>query len=127
MSEMDKIAITCTGKDLDNPLDQRFGRCAYFLITNENGSDVHLVENKAATQGSGAGVQAAQLVIDNQVSVVLTGNVGPKAMALLRSANIEIYMGTSGTARAALEDFKAGKLNRISEAGPSKGGFGRFR
>jgi len=34
-----KIAITSTGNSLESNIDQRFGRCAYFVIYN--------TENKA--------------------------------------------------------------------------------
>lgn|GEM_PF-995765 len=44
------------------------------------------------------------------MDAVLTGHIGRKATAALRTADVRIYIGASGTVQSALEAFKAGKL-----------------
>ena len=47
---------------------------------------------------------------------VITGNVGPKAAKALWAGNVKIYRLTWGTVRDAIEQFKAGRLEEISDA-----------
>jgi predicted Fe-Mo cluster-binding NifX family protein len=110
-----KIAFTSSGKDLDANLDERFGRCPYFLIVNPDTEDYEVVENKNQS-ASGAGVQVAQILVDSGVQVVVTGNVGPNAIKVLQVAGVEIYAAGTGTVRRALINFKQNRLEVISEA-----------
>ena len=53
-----KIAISCTEDKIESLIDQRFGRCKYFLIVDVEDNevkDVKAVENQGAIQGHGAG------------------------------------------------------------------------
>lgn len=120
--KLKKIAISCAGKDLNGAVDPRFGRCVNFLITNEKGEQLTVIPNEAAFRGGGAGIQAAQVMIDNDVSVVLTGNMGPNAFGVLKGAGVEIYLNCSGTAKKALEDYRNGALTSATESQPR--GFG---
>lgn len=40
-----KIAITSQGKDLDSPIDPRFGRAAYILIVDSEQNGVDVIDN----------------------------------------------------------------------------------
>ena len=40
-----KIAISSSGKDLDSPMDPRFGRCAYFLIAETGDMSFEVLNN----------------------------------------------------------------------------------
>ncbi len=103
-----KIAISATGTSLDAPMDDRFGRCPCFVIADPEGSVHDTVENIHAERGSGAGIQAARLLIERGVSVVLTGRCGPNATETLAAAGIGIVTGYSGTVRQAVERYAAG-------------------
>lgn len=102
-----KIAVTSTGPSLDAPMDERFGRCSYFVVASAEGSDFDPVDNPCATQGHGAGIQAARLVAEHGVSVVLTGRCGPKASDALAAAGVSVVTGHGGTVREALEKYNA--------------------
>ena len=65
---------------------------------------------------AGAGVQAAQLVANRDVEVVLTGNCGPNAFRTLQAAEIAVVTGATGSARDALAAYKAGKLTAAQDA-----------
>jgi predicted Fe-Mo cluster-binding NifX family protein len=103
-----KIAISATGTSLDAPMDERFGRCPCFVIADRDGTIHDTVENVHAERGSGAGIQAACLLIEWGVSVVLTGRCGPNASETLAAAGVGIVTGCSGTVRQAVERFAAG-------------------
>ena len=103
-----KIAISATGTSLDALIDERFGRCPSFVIADRDGTVLDIVENVHAERGSGAGIQAACLLIERGVSMVLTGRCGPNASETLTAAGVGIVTGCSGTVRQAVERFAAG-------------------
>lgn len=104
-----KIAVTSRGKNLDAPLDPRFGRAACFVLVNTDDMTAEALENANASLGGGAGIQAAQTMADQGVQAVLTGNCGPNAYRTLEAANIAVVVGMQGTVREAVEQFKAGQ------------------
>ena len=103
-----KIAVTSTGKDMDARIDQRFGRCAYFLLVDSDNLQVDAYENENAAAQSGAGIQAARFVADKGAQVVLTGRCGPKALQSLSAAGIRLIEGQAGIVKDAVHQFVAG-------------------
>jgi len=107
-----KVAITATEPSLDAKVDPRFGRCAYFLIVDPESSQFEALENPNVALGGGAGIQSAQLLAEKGAQAVLTGNCGPNAYQALFAAGISVIVGCSGSAREALEQYKAGGARR---------------
>ncbi|MBN2142857.1 NifB/NifX family molybdenum-iron cluster-binding protein [Candidatus Woesearchaeota archaeon] len=102
-----KIAISSKGKTLDSEIDERFGRCAQFLIVETSAGQAELVEampNEAASRAGGAGPFAAKQLAEKKVDCVITGEVGPHAQEVLDQFGIRIYKG-AGKASEALEAF----------------------
>lgn len=91
-----KIAITSQGKDLTDYLDERFGRARYFIVVDNSTGEVEAIDNSANCNAAhGAGLNAVQIIADQEVSLVLTGHLGPKAKAALDKAEIDSYQGLS--------------------------------
>jgi predicted Fe-Mo cluster-binding NifX family protein len=105
-----KIAVTSTGPTLDNPVDPRFGRCAYFVIVETNDMSFEAFDNESIALGGGAGIQSAQFVASKNIDAVITGNCGPKALQTLSAAKIQIFAGQSGTVREVVERYKKGNI-----------------
>ncbi|MDD3012863.1 MAG: NifB/NifX family molybdenum-iron cluster-binding protein, partial [Candidatus Gastranaerophilales bacterium] len=102
-----KIAITANSKDLDSKVDLRFGRAFGFIIydlDNDKYDFVDNVQNIEAAQG--AGIQAAQTVVNQDIEALITGHCGPKAFKVLSAADIKIYVGAQGTVKETIEKFK---------------------
>jgi predicted Fe-Mo cluster-binding NifX family protein len=74
------------------------------------------VENPAIAASGGAGIQAAQFVIERGAQAVVTGNVGPNAFNVFQSAGVSIYLFGGGTVRQAVEAYKEGQLSTVSGA-----------
>jgi|GEM_PF-1133829 len=108
-----KICITAAANNLDAPVDPRFGRCPYFLIVDPDNMQFEAVPNAASEAIGGAGVQAAKIIADKGVKVLITGNVGPNAFQALSAAGIKIITGAYGTVREAIEKYKRGELKEI--------------
>lgn len=106
-----KIAITAAGPDLSSAVDQRFGRARYLLIVDTPERTVQAIDNQAGMSAAqGAGIQAAQTVIDSGATVLISGHCGPKAFRALRAANVQVYLTSGGTVDEVVTQFEAGKL-----------------
>jgi predicted Fe-Mo cluster-binding NifX family protein len=119
-----KIAVSAAGNIMESQMDQRFGRAASFIIVETKTMEYEAIENTGAAASGGAGISAAQLVADKGAEALITGNVGPNAMNVLKAAKIEIYKGNSSTVKENIELFNKGALERISTTVPSHFGMG---
>jgi len=121
-----KICVSAVANSLDAQLDPRFGRCPYFVIVDSESMQFEDIPNRASGATGGAGIQAAQIIANKGVKVVITGNVGPNAFQALSSAGIKIVTGAFGTVREAVEKYKKGELGETGA--PTVGGhFGMGR
>jgi hypothetical protein len=46
-----KIAISSAGRDMNSQIDQRFGRCAYFIIVQTDDNSLDVFENEFKSLG----------------------------------------------------------------------------
>ena len=112
-----KIAISSTGKKLTDNVSEVFARCPYFIIAeikNQKIDKTEIIENENIDQMRGAGISAAQLIAEKNVDVVITKNIGPRALDVLRQFNITVYQG-EGTIKEALEKFIKSKLEKFEK------------
>jgi len=120
-----KICISAVGNNLDAPLDPRFGRAMFFLIVDDKGKLIKAIKNAGVQAMRGAGISAAQIVADEKVKVVITGNVGPNAYVALGSSGIKIFLASPGMkAREVLQEYQKGNLQEVTEALPCRPAFG---
>jgi predicted Fe-Mo cluster-binding NifX family protein len=117
-----RICFTSQGKTMESIVDSRFGRCAWFVFVDPKTEEIEAVRNLAVEAFRGAGVVAAQTVTEKKVKAVITGNIGPNALAILRQAGVSVYQAAGMTVRKALEKYKQGKLAELTVA--RGGGFG---
>jgi len=85
-----KIAIASTGNSLTSKIDQRFGRCAYFVIYDTENKAVEFIPNSGKNAGEGAGPAAVQLVVSRNVTKIVSGEFGVKVKPLLDSLRIQM-------------------------------------
>jgi len=109
-----KIAVTSAGPTLDDNVESRFGRCAYFLIIDTDTMQFEAIENPNIALGGGAGIQSAQLMSEKGVTTILTGNCGPNAFNVFGQAGIQVIVGVNGIVGNAVEQFKAGGFSSAS-------------
>jgi len=111
---MKKICITAQGNNLEAEIDPRFGRCAYLLFIDEKGKLLESLKNPNAALG-GAGIATAQLIIDKKADTVITQNIGPNAVDVLKTSAIDV-LEASGSIKNVIEDLKKKKLNKLGQA-----------
>lgn len=119
-----KICVSSKGASVESVMDPRFGRAECFIIIDTDTMESESIQNPAATAGGGAGITSGQLMVDKGVEAVITGNVGPNAMNVLKAANINIYRGESVSVQKNIEKCKEGLLEKISTSVPSHSGLG---
>ena len=110
-----KIAISTTGSTLADAVDPRFGRCASFIFVDLDSVDLdgnafQTQPNTAVSSGHGAGVQAAQFVVQQDVKAVIAGRFGPNAAAVFATAAVKTYIAQKMTVQQAIDAFRAGTL-----------------
>ncbi|MCF7916580.1 MAG: NifB/NifX family molybdenum-iron cluster-binding protein [Candidatus Omnitrophica bacterium] len=111
-----KVAVSSIDKNIESNVSGVFGRCPYFIVAEVKDNkigEVEILENKSIEENTGAGIATAQLVAENNINVVITGNVGPRALDVLRRFEIEIYVG-EGTVQDVLLSFADGKLQKMN-------------
>jgi len=121
-----KIAVSATDSTMDSQVDTRFGRCNYYVFVDTESGDVAVKENEAAMSGSGAGIQAAQFVVEQGADAVISGHLGPNAYQVLNAGGLELYQASGMSIREAVDALEAGTLTEMGDAtGPAHMGMGR--
>lgn len=117
-----KIAVTSLGESLESPVDQRFGRARFFVLFDLETGKWSAHDNKQNLNAAqGAGIQAAQHVVDLGADAVITGHCGPKAFTTLSEAEIPVYQEASGSVQDALDTYQADSLKKSSQANVDAG------
>ena len=109
-----KIAICSTGSSSSSPVDERFGRCACFVIWDPEAKEYSSLSNTGTEAAHGAGTGAVQSLVNRNVELVLSQRVGPKAFVLIEQAGIKVFGGISGkTVEEAVQSYEAGELQEL--------------
>lgn len=87
-----KVCITSNGNTLESKLDERFGRCAFFVIYDTGSKATEFIPNPHKDAESGAGPAAVQLVASRGVSKIVAGEFGIKIKSLLDSLKIQMIV-----------------------------------
>lgn len=110
-----KIAIPVEEKSINASVCVSFGRTPYFLIFDTDTNEEKYVENKAAMSQGGAGIKAAQTVIDEGAEAVIVPRLGQNAADVLGAGKTVLYKAELGSAKHNLELLKAHKLSVLTE------------
>jgi len=94
----------------------RFGRCKYFVVVDSESMDFKALSNESVIASGGAGIKAAETIANQDVEIVLTGNIGPNAHSTLAAAGIKVFTGASGTIKEAIERYKKNELSESDTA-----------
>ena len=104
-------AVTTDNPVLNSLVSQNFGRCAFFILFDENKNSTEIMKNPFSNStGIAAGVQLAHLLIEKKVDSIITSELGKGPLMYLLSAGIKIYQCDSLTALEAVELLAKNKL-----------------
>ena len=110
-----KIAIPVDEKDLRTNVCASFGRAPYFLMYETKTEEFTFIDNNALANPGGAGIKAAQLIVDNQVSALLTPRCGGNAAEVLESAGVKLYKTKFTSVKENIDAFAEGKLPSLED------------
>ena len=113
-----KIAIPATANNIDSEVCTSFGRTEFFLIYNTNDQSNYFLDNSAAASQGGAGIKAAQVLVDEHVDVLITPRCGENAASVLLEANIAIYKAAGNNLKDNISACEQGKLEMLNEIHP---------
>lgn len=113
-----KIAIPVNENNETTNVCISFGRTPFFLIFNSDTNETVYLENVAASSQGGAGIKAAQAIVDNGVEVLITPRCGENAAQVLYAANVNIYKTINDSVLENIKAYSEGKLPVLSEIHP---------
>lgn len=112
-----KIAITSMDGTLEGMVDERFGRARKVIVYDVGTDTFEVAENsKQMNLAQGAGIQAAQNVVNLGVRAIISGHLGPKAFQVVQSAGIDAYSAVNVTVADAIKQYREGSLNKLAGA-----------
>nr|WP_300003563.1 NifB/NifX family molybdenum-iron cluster-binding protein [Tissierella sp.] len=119
------VAIPVDKKSMDGNISEHFGRTEFFLILDLENDEVKFIDNKAINAQGGAGIIAAQTLVDNKIDKLISPRLGKNAFEVISGADITIYEsnGTSIEENIkVLKEEKLAPLNDIHEGFHGNGG-----
>lgn len=113
-----KIAIPVDDVSMDTNICISFGRAPYFMIYDTESKNATFLDNSAAASQGGAGIKAAQIIVDSGAEALLTPRCGENAADVFRAANIRIYQTNGIMLKHNLIAFENGDLEVLSDIHP---------
>ena len=110
-----KIAISALSDNLEGEVDSRFGRCPYFLLIILKNGEISLfkaVKNTHKNMQGGTGIAVAEMIANQNIDAVITGNIGPRALDVLNQFQISVFK-FDGSIKDAIKHFIEKKLNQM--------------
>lgn len=112
-----RICIATSGpgglKDYVSPV---FGRCPTYTLIDIEGSSIKnitVVQNFAPMLGGGAGIQAAQMVVNSGCNVAIAGSFGPNSSQILSMARVDARVCPPMPVEKAIDLFNKGMLQPL--------------
>lgn len=111
-----RIAICANTDSASALVDGRFGRCAYFMLWDEEQQSFGAIRNSGLDSNQGAGTGASQELLQRGVGHLICNRIGPKAFTVMQKAGVKIYAASEGlTLEIALKQYKNGELPLIED------------
>jgi len=117
---MVKITVICIPtldeKGLKSDLSVHFGKTPYFtFIKIEDGEikDIDVIESFGKHKGGSK--TPAEIILNSDAKILICGNLGQKAVSMLRESDMEVFSGASGKVEEILKDCQDGKLSIADE------------
>src|SRR5690554_6761568 len=108
-------AVAICKPDQSAPLSRLFGRSQFFLLFNNEDDSRIIIRNPYADTFGGAGIQTAQLLIENNVDAVIVKQIGIHALRILLAADMKVFTAKVNNVDEALKLYKEGNLILVDE------------
>jgi predicted Fe-Mo cluster-binding NifX family protein len=102
------------------PLDENkkdicvsFGRAPFFMFSEDGKNEI--LANPAADAPGGAGIKAAQFIVDSKADALITVRCGQNAADVFKAAGMKIYKSEGPSAADNVAACLEGKLSELSQ------------
>lgn len=119
-----KVAIPVDDKSMSTSVSQSFGRTPYYLIYDTDSKESVFLDNSAIASQGGAGIKAAQTIVDSNIDAIITPQCGENAAEVLRLANIKLYKIINFSVQDNICALNDGKLSILEDIHPGFHGHG---
>lgn len=113
-----KVIIPVESKSLDVPICPSFGRTLFFVSYETENGKYEFIDNSAVSSQGGAGIKAAQKLVDIGADAVISYRCGENAAEVLNAAGIKIYKAQDGSVSENIAKFKNNVLPLLTEIHP---------
>lgn len=113
-----KIVIPTNDNLNETTICPSFGRAPYFLMYDTESKVKTFFKNLAADSAGGAGIAAAQSIVDSKAEVLITPRCGGNAAKVLQTANIRILKTSGLSVDENISAYLAGKLSSLTDIHP---------
>ncbi|MDD3079757.1 MAG: NifB/NifX family molybdenum-iron cluster-binding protein [Paludibacter sp.] len=100
-----KIAIASEGNSINDKMDSRFGRCAFFAIYDTDTKDTRFLPNPGKNASGGAGPATVRFVAQQGAQKIVATELGGKALDMLNNLNIELIYDKDKTISEIISKF----------------------
>ena len=83
-----KIAVAASSKSAKASVSNMAAKCPYYLIFNNKGELIEVIDNPYRDASGGAGPSAANFLAQQGVTLVIAGNFGSKMINTLKNKGI---------------------------------------
>ncbi len=108
--EVKKMKVCVPTSDaggMEDQVSHHFGHSPTFTVVDTDTGETKVIENGAHGSGTCA---PTERIRDSGATVVVCSGLGANAMSALRARGIEVFVGATGSARTAVEQFKGGQV-----------------
>ncbi|NLL51341.1 MAG: dinitrogenase iron-molybdenum cofactor biosynthesis protein [Peptococcaceae bacterium] len=113
-----KITLPVDKKSKDANISSNLGRAPYFLFYDTETEEYNFMDNSAASSQGGAGIKAAQNILDNGAEAIIAPRCGQNAANVFMTAGIKIYKNISNSISENIAALKEGKLTPLDDIHP---------
>lgn len=105
------IAIPVEEKVQEGKVCPSFGRAPYYMLYDSNEKSVDYLTNSAAEAAGGAGIKAAQLLVDAKIEAVATPRCGKNSAEVLAGAGIKIFKTSNDDLQMTMDQLAKDELD----------------
>lgn len=108
-----KIVIPVNNESNNPDIAESLGRAPFYMVYDTETKTSNTIVNPAQDSPSGAGVKAAQTIVDTGAEILLTIRCGDRAFEVLDDAGVKLMEGFVGTAKENIDAYIDGKMSRL--------------
>ena len=113
-----RIIVAAKGNQLTSPVDEKFGHAAYFItLDSESGQILDAFDNRDHSGEIETGKETAERVASLAGEALVSLNMGPKALKILKEAGVRVLLLPDGAEQATVgETVEYLRRDELSEA-----------